>query len=130
MFVNRHNVYDPLAVAVHKNIISCHCGQTLYGIGLGLSLLCQHNFEHNRKKSIEHNVSIIDKICIKSTLLCNRIVRFGRICGTGFVKICILTKVAKATKTNSKCLYTHVDELLVVCWTVEELERLLILMIL
>ena len=31
---------------------------------------------------------------------------------------------------NSKCLYTYVDELFIVCWTVEELERLLILMIL
>ena len=34
------------------------------------------------------------------------------------------------TKMNSKCLYTYVDEWLIVCWTVEELERPLILMIL
>ena len=31
---------------------------------------------------------------------------------------------------NSKCLYTYIDELLIVGWTVEELETLLMLMIL
>ena len=41
-----------------------------------------------------------------------------------------LTYVANATKINSKYLYTGIDELLIVYWTVEELERLLILMIL
>ena len=38
-----------------------------------------------------------------------------------FVKMCI-EKAANATKINSKYLYTYVDELLIACWTVEELE--------
>ena len=42
----------------------------------------------------------------------------------------VLTKVANATKINSKCSYTYVDELLIAYWTVEELEKLLILMVL
>ena len=42
----------------------------------------------------------------------------------------VMNKVTNATKMNSKCLYTYIDELLAVCWTVEKLERLLILMIL
>ena len=40
----------------------------------------------------------------------------------------VLTKVTNTTKMNSKHSYTYIDELLIVCWTVEELERLLILM--
>ena len=41
-----------------------------------------------------------------------------------------LTKVTNATKMNSKCLYTYVRELLIVCWTVEKLaQKLLILTI-
>ena len=35
----------------------------------------------------------------------------------------ILTKVANVTKMNSKCSHTYVDKLLIMCWTVEELER-------
>ena len=36
----------------------------------------------------------------------------------------LLTKAPNATKMNSMCSYTYVDELLIVCWTKEELERL------
>ena len=42
----------------------------------------------------------------------------------------ILTKVAIATKIILKCLYAYVGKWLIVCWTIEEPERLLILMIL
>ena len=38
----------------------------------------------------------------------------------------LLTKAPNATKMNPMCSYTYVDELLIVCWTEEELERLLI----
>ena len=41
-----------------------------------------------------------------------------------------LTKVVNATKINLNCLCTYVDELLIMYWTAEELDRLLILMIL
>ena len=63
--------------------------------------------------------STVDKFCINT--------QFSDL--NDFVKY-ILIKVENATKMNSKCSYTYVDELLIVCWTVEELDKLLILMIL
>ena len=49
--------------------------------------------------------------------------------GESVVKILsryLLTKAPNATKMNSMCSYTYVHELLIVCRTEEELERLLI----
>ena len=37
-------------------------------------------------------------------------------------------KVANATKMNSKCSFAYVDELLIVFWTVEELEGILMIL--
>ena len=35
----------------------------------------------------------------------------------------VVAIVANARKMNSKCLYTCIDELLIVCWIVQELYR-------